>query len=421
MPSFEAIRLKAVVLRAYFGVALCALTPVARPGLGTYACDMYGRIYYDPTLDWTVEESAWALIHELNHWIRSHFARSQPHLAAAIEARSVRCLACELEIINNMQDAEINDDIEDEGGRLPNHESRIFPKTFGFAKGKFWEEYYQEFTARRNGSGAHRHRQVLCGSAAHGMPQSYEAPYTGPDSKVPGFNQYEADLIRDAVAREILSAKSAGNVPQGLVRWADQRLTPPQVRWERELLAMVQSSLQLAAGAVDYSYRRYNPRSASFGVMLPRLVRPVVDLAVVLDTSGSMDGRSEIPLALSEIPGIARALGQRSVPVICCDSGAAPAQLVTHVQNLKLYGGGGTDMGAGIEAARSRGAKVVIVLTDGYTPWPDQPPRGMRVVVALVGANADRGSVPAYARSVVRIVAPGDEAEADSDDDHADP
>ena len=39
-----------------------------------------------------------------------------------------------------------------------------------------------------------------------------------------------------------------------------------------------------------------------------------------------------------------------------------------------------------------------VVLTDGFTPWPDQRPRGMRVVVGLLGDDAPEA--PGWARSV---------------------
>jgi hypothetical protein len=57
-------------------------------------------------------------------------------------------------------------------------------------------------------------------------------------------------------------------------------------------------------------------------------------------------------------------------------------------------------MGAGIAAAaalRPRPA-VTVVLTDGYTPWPSVPPKGMRVVVGLLGARAPEA--PSWARAV---------------------
>jgi hypothetical protein len=46
---------------------------------------------------------------------------------------------------------------------------------------------------------------------------------------------------------------------------------------------------------------------------------------------------------------------------------------------------------------------VVIVLTDGYTPWPDAPPRGIRVVVGLLteGAQSAEWPPPPWARTVV--------------------
>jgi len=39
-----------------------------------------------------------------------------------------------------------------------------------------------------------------------------------------------------------------------------------------------------------------------------------------------------------------------------------------------------------------------VVLTDGYTPWPAEPPKGMRVVVGLLGPGAP--TAPPWARSI---------------------
>jgi len=41
---------------------------------------------------------------------------------------------------------------------------------------------------------------------------------------------------------------------------------------------------------------------------------------------------------------------------------------------------------------------ITVVLTDGYTPWPDEPPRGMRVVVGLIGDEAPEART--WARAV---------------------
>jgi hypothetical protein len=57
-------------------------------------------------------------------------------------------------------------------------------------------------------------------------------------------------------------------------------------------------------------------------------------------------------------------------------------------------------MGTGIAAAyalRPRPA-VAVVLTDGYTPWPAQAPKGMRVIAGLLGEAAR--DAPGWVRSV---------------------
>jgi hypothetical protein len=48
--------------------------------------------------------------------------------------------------------------------------------------------------------------------------------------------------------------------------------------------------------------------------------------------------------------------------------------------------------------AEVAGAVVTVVLTDGYTPWPPAAPKGMRVVVGLLGPGAP--DLPPWARAV---------------------
>jgi predicted metal-dependent peptidase len=68
---------------------------------------------------------------------------------------------------------------------------------------------------------------------------------------------------------------------------------------------------------------------------------------------------------------------------------------VRSARDVRLVGGGGTDMRRGIQAAiEDLKAKVIVVLTDGYTPWPDVRPRGVHVVAGMVGH--ERGSLPAH-------------------------
>jgi predicted metal-dependent peptidase len=194
--------------------------------------------------------------------------------------------------------------------------------------------------------------------------------------------------------------KLPGTVPAGLLRWAEDVLTP-KVNWRAVLAAELRRAVAEVSGAVDYSYRRPSRRSAVAGpVVLPALRRPVPEVAVVCDTSGSMSD-DLLAMVLAEVEGLLRALGlTRQVRVLACDTAVAPVQRVSSARQVELIGGGGTDMGAGIGAAaalRPRPA-VTVVLTDGYTPWPAVAPKGMRVVVGLLGEAAP--DAPPWARAV---------------------
>jgi hypothetical protein len=60
-------------------------------------------------------------------------------------------------------------------------------------------------------------------------------------------------------------------------------------------------------------------------------------------------------------------------------------------------------MGAGIRAADELGYGVTIVCTDGYTPWPENPPRAELVVVLVVPERDKAPSVPGYATRTLVI------------------
>lgn len=334
-------------------------------------------------------------------------------------------------LVHNCEDMELNDDLKNEGMPLP--DDPPMPHKYGYPEGRLWEEYYQMLLknpppsggggggAAKKGPGSRSGKGAAgtlpencdCGSGAHGVPREYELPAPGGATKEPGIGEAEGDLLRQQVAREIQAAAARGNVPAGWKRWAEALLEPPVVPWERELSALVKNAVTMARGMSDYSYAKVARRGAFEGVLMPALVRPNPEAAVVVDTSGSM-GTALLARALIEIKGILRAVGQRRVPVLCCDAAVhGGVQRVSNVLDVELAGGGGTDMGIGIEAAQKLRANVVIVLTDGYTPWPAEPPRGCQLVIGIL--NPDSGveehyPPPPYAKRVLKIRDPKDKA-----------
>ena len=68
-----------------------------------------------------------------------------------------------------------------------------------------------------------------------------------------------------------------------------------------------------------------------------------------------------------------------------------------------LHGGGGTDLRVALDAVdrlRPR-PTLTVVFTDGITPWPDAPPTGCAVVVALLlEEGGDAPLVPEWATTI---------------------
>ncbi|XVV17658.1 vWA domain-containing protein [Actinoplanes sp. CA-131856] len=165
----------------------------------------------------------------------------------------------------------------------------------------------------------------------------------------------------------------------------------PTVDWRRALAGAVREAAAWAAGTVDYTYQRPSRRGAAVPrVVLPSLRRPMPRVAVVVDTSGSM-GDEELQAVLGEVAGILRAvgIGRERVAVLACDADVHAVRRVASVGEVTLEGGGGTDMRVGIEQALQvpQRPHIVIVLTDGHTPWPGAAPGQARVVAGLVGED----------------------------------
>jgi len=249
-----------------------------------------------------------------------------------------------------------------------------------------------------------------CGSVSGGLPREYELALD--DASAPGSTKETQVVVISQVAFDITqAARSRGSVPSGISRWADELLSP-QVNWRRQLAVRVRASLATKSGRRDYSMMRPSRREqgltqADVQIRLPSMRQPASPKTkVILDTSGSI-GAEELKSALAEVLGILKAVGNSDgLYVIPCDSKAYPAQRVrspSDMKKLELPGGGGTDMGQGLEAALGDNPKpdVVIVITDGLTPWPDQKPKGCDNYIVVVTESGGMKHVPSWAKSIL--------------------
>ena len=396
LPGLAAGRLWAASHFPYLSTAVFGAQVIATTGTGKVSVDEGWRLRADPqvTAAWTPAQLGSVLVHHVCHLLRTHADRAR---AAGVRPDDARDWV-------RAADAEINDDLVQAGLDLPG--DCVLPHHLGAPPGRLAEQYYQLIHEQAADPAAQRPDAqhtggTDCGGGADGQPRA------GDDDGPEGLSGWQAELLRMRVAQDVnRHGQEPGTVPAGLLRWAHDVLTP-KVDWRRLLAAELRRAVADTAGAVDYSYRRPSRRASAAGnVVLPALRRPVPEVAVVCDTSGSMTEQL-LAMVLTEVEGLLRSLGlARQVRVLACDVAVAPAQRVSSARQVELIGGGGTDMGAGISAAaglRPRPA-VTVVLTDGFTPWPAQPPRGMRVVIGLLGERAP--DAPGWARAV-RIPADG--------------
>ena len=383
----------------YFRSALMALVPKKSEGLGTFGVTDDGVLLWDPKMvdQWSVEEIAAVLIHEVSHLLRKHGSRRDR-------------LKIDPMLWNRAADAEINDDLYDARLKLPSFKNAdgsvdrpIVPQTHKpkLPTGLTAEEYVRllEKEDKKNGGGKGKpgpgnpdpHAACgWCGSGA-GRPLPGEGDAKG-NSK--GRSEVQLEQVRRSVAEDVRreAAKGQGRVAAGWVRWAEGTLKPAKVRWQDKLGRLTRAAVAYKAGAVDYKFTHPSRRQAGLGYgpgvpILPALRAPVPKIAVVQDTSGSM-GTEELSAGLPEVDAILKGVGG-SVTFIACDAAVHTMQPVRHWKELLklMKGGGGTDFCPAFEALekkRNDRPDVVVFITDGYGSFPTKPPP-FKVIWLLTG------------------------------------
>ncbi len=366
-----AARLYAAKVRPYLADALFALHPVESQQVPTMAVDRHWRCYISPSfVDRTpLEDLAGVWVHEVSHLLRDHFGRGRRYVEASwVDGPRWR------RRMNIAADCEINDDIYGDGLRKP--QGAILPRDLNLREGQLMEDYLHQFRLETYADGL---VWLDCGSGADGWSRDWDL---GPDG-ARGLSEHERDAVRFRVAQGVIGQR--GTVPKAWRRWAEEAFHPPQP-WRELLGAAVRAAAAGSGGSSDYAYARPSRRSASLpGVVLPSLRRRPPRVCVIIDTSGSVSD-AELGSALLEVTAISQSVGGRRdlVSVLSCDAAARVAIPLCREEGITLVGGGGTDLRAGFARAlrSSQRPDVIVVLTDGQTPWPERRP-SCRTVVGL--------------------------------------
>jgi predicted metal-dependent peptidase len=226
------------------------------------------------------------------------------------------------------------------------------------------------------------------------------------------MNEVDVENLRRDTARDILEHEKSngrGSVPGELVRNAEEILKGTRIDWKKEMRSAVSRSVRTVRGRKQYDTKTHNRRLANVSnFIFPGTVTPTPNISIAVDTSGSM-GKTELGLALGQIQSILNQAGSKSrVDFIAVDAHATEPTELKKLSNVELKGGGGTDMGVAIksfDARRKNRPDLGIIVTDGGTPWPEEKPKGMDIIIAIVGQGASaeeyRGMpVPDWAKTV---------------------
>jgi len=386
--DLQAARYALTRSHTYISSILLSLNFIEKPGYGTLGVDKYWRCYYDPALveKWAGKKLQGVLYHEVNHLLRDH-----PHRGELFDSH---------EKYNISGDLEINPDVIASGLELP--DGVVFPAQFKLPEHMLAEEYYNKIPDPPKGGKGGKLGAGKCGSCA-GNPMDGEEE--APPGEGEGPSNAEKELIKRQVAKDVEAAASSGigTVPAGLRRWAEATLHP-QVKWTKELASAVRRAMIEAMGKTDRTYKRMSRISGGLGgrIILAGWKSYVPNVALVFDTSGSM-GQTDLAKALTEAKGVLQTIGGSGFGVtsISVDCQLGSKKRVSSINQITLDGGGGTDMGVGIQAAIDNKPRidVCIVLTDGFTPWPAEPPP-FKTIVVLTQAGAEK-QVPTWAKAIL--------------------
>lgn len=383
--ALQAARMRAAYQRAYFAPALFNLIPVRTELIASVAVDTRWRLYYNEAwlASHTVEENAAVLIHEVSHLLRAHDERR--HAAAVKYER----------LWNTAADCEINDDLIAEALPLPG--APPTPQRYGLAPGGHAETYYRQLLRPPTGDGQDRVSDAElaghdCGSGAHGERRSWELPDDdGRPGGVAGVDAVKAQLVRREVAHQILDRSGdAGDVPLGWKRWA-QTILVPRVDFMATIRHAVRKALHNSTiGRYDRTFRRPHRRQPAYGeFLMPSFHQPRPRPGFLIDTSSSMQD-TQLSRAVAELGGLTRQLGYGAdVVVACCDVAVHDVQRVFSAAQLELIGGGGTNIGNGIQWFTDRAADIdlLVIVSDCQTPWPAETPP-FPVITIRVGDGA---------------------------------
>jgi len=194
----------------------------------------------------------------------------------------------------------------------------------------------------------------------------------------PKLSKEERQQIKDEIKEAMLAAASAsdaGNIPAGVKRLI-QDMTEPKMDW-RELLRMqLESTIKS-----DYTWMRASRKGWHMDAVMPGMkLDPMIDIALMIDASGSMDD-AMLKDILSETASIMESFPAYRIHVASFDTEVYNPQQydsdnLEDITEYEIQGGGGTDFDCMFKYLKDNEIepKRLVVFTDGFPfgSWGDE-------------------------------------------------
>jgi predicted metal-dependent peptidase len=365
------------IKRAPYLSMLYKLVPVQVAGLGTMGVSAELVVYYDP--EWLLTDPeiddydivGGIICHEAMHPSLNHLAR-----IAVLADKSTAGICA---------DYTINPPLLDAGWRLPSW--AVHPTKQGLKVGLTLEQYY-ELCMRNPEKLSQIPKKVTAGTCggAVGNPVSKEledalATEVG-RSKI---EQAQAQKTAAFQIKEYAEKHGWGSVPGASKDDAVFQEKRSKTNWRQRLRHVAGKYLGNAGkGGFDYSLAHPSQRALILGVIRPGLIDPEIEVALIRDTSGSMDDKM-INVANNEIIAVMKQCGLETVWLLDADTKVQGAPRRVHVRDipkLPVLGRGGTSFVQPLEAVTKLNPRpdVIIYLTDGYGTAPARAPVGVDMI-----------------------------------------
>jgi len=368
-------RLRLLCNHGFYGLLIMHMTFHLDESLDTAATDgdkiLFGPQFLDEISD---SELDFILMHEVMHAAMQHISRRGDRDPFAYN------VACDI-VVNSTIMHDAGDD-----------EKSIALKKYGVSmhtapNGKEGYEYtseevYEMFRKRagRGGRGVRGIEIPVSGNGNTGGGDTWDD-----HSRWDNRNGDNAEMLSEVWTRRVLEAAQAmavreSSVGRGLIpgfaRRILEELKHPQIDWRTVLNEFVQQEVN------DYSFSPPDRRFGDSPFFLPdynEMADIARDILFMIDTSGSMSD-AEITAAFSEVKGALEQFGGALKGWLgFFDSKIVPPQPFESDDELKIihpYGGGGTDFDVVFHYVRNKMTDprpaCIIILTDGYAPFPDE-------------------------------------------------